>query len=230
MSRKNVILMIVEGPSDEMALGVPMKAVFQNNKFMVYVVHGDITSERDSHPDNIVAKVGNRVKQFLKIQKFKHEDMERIIHIMDTDGVYIPEANIVYSENVEKVIYKSEGIYTSNVDGIIRRNKHKKANVARLAGEKSVMDIPYAAYYMSANLDHVLYDQQNSSDKEKQQNAAKFAIKYKNDAAGFVKFMRESDFAVVTDYKSSWKYIAEGLNSVNRHTNLGLALSVNGES
>ena len=31
--------------------------------------------------------------------------------------------------------------------------------------------MPYRAYYMSANLDHVLYDKLNSSDKDKENDA-----------------------------------------------------------
>ena len=75
---------------------------------------------------------------------------------------------------------------------------------------------------MSCNLDHVLYNKQNSSDEEKENDSYAFAKRYKNDVPGFLKFISESSFSVGEDYLSSWKYIQQENHSLERHTNLGL--------
>lgn len=77
---------------------------------------------------------------------------------------------------------------------------------------------------MSCNLDHVLHNKRNSTDDEKETDAYIFAKKYKNDIEGFVKFICESDFSVSGDYKESWVYIENGLNSIDRYTNLGICI------
>lgn len=75
---------------------------------------------------------------------------------------------------------------------------------------------------MSCNLDHVLYNKLNTSDKEKEQNAFVFAKKYKDNIKGFLNYISQSDFSVVTEYKDSWLYIKQDVNSLQRHTNLGI--------
>ena len=44
--------------------------------------------------------------------------------------------------------------------------------------------------------------------------------KYRNDIPRFLKYIKESDFAVGPDYKETWEYITEKLHSLERHTNL----------
>ena len=43
MTEKKVVIFIVEGPSDEAALGTIMKEYFASNEVQFVVVHGDIT-------------------------------------------------------------------------------------------------------------------------------------------------------------------------------------------
>lgn len=78
---------------------------------------------------------------------------------------------------------------------------------------------------MSCNLDHVLYNKQNSSDEEKEKDALAFAKRYRQDVEGFVKFIAESDFSVSSNYVESWNYIKQDVHSLERHTNLGLCLT-----
>lgn len=65
----------------------------------------------------------------------------------------------------------------------------------------------------------------NSSDKEKEENAYKFAEKYKNDIPGFLRFISYSDFSRIEDYKESWNFIKEGVHSLERFTNFGLCFT-----
>ena len=143
---------------------------------------------------------------------------------MDTDGAYIPNENIILDSVHNKIFYESDGIHTPDQQGIIDRNKQKTDNLYRLRGTGQIWNVPYRIYYMSCNLDHVLHNKRNSTDDEKETDAYIFAKKYKNDIEGFVKFICESDFSVSGDYKESWVYIENGLNSIDRYTNLGICI------
>lgn len=46
MSEKKVIVVIVEGPSDENAIGSILKEYFSSEEVQFAVVHGDITSDK----------------------------------------------------------------------------------------------------------------------------------------------------------------------------------------
>ena len=78
---------------------------------------------------------------------------------------------------------------------------------------------------MSCNLDHVLHNKQMSSDKEKSDDAFRFAQKYKDNLPGFIDFISNSSFSVQKSYKESWEFIKEGTNSLNRYTNLAICFS-----
>lgn len=222
MAKKKVVFVIVEGPSDEEALGVLLSKIYDKNSVFVYIMHGDITTRAGVNPANIVSKIGNDVKRYAKQNHYKQSDFREIIHIVDTDGAYVSNAAIVEDRDAIKPVYSTTEIHTSNPAGIVNRNEIKRENLDRLRSTYQIWKLPYRVYYMSCNLDHVLYGKLNSSDEEKENDSFRFAKKYRNDIPGFLEYITESDFAVGTDYKKSWNYIAEELHSLERHTNLGL--------
>lgn len=59
-------------------------------------------------------------------------------------------------------------------------------------------------------------------DETKNKNAFRFATKYKDDFDGFVEYISGPTLAVAGDYKETWEYIRQDLNSLRRHTNLNL--------
>ena len=58
MREKKVIAVIVEGPSDENAIGGILKEYFSSEEVQFAVVHGDITSDYDTKVENIVSRIG----------------------------------------------------------------------------------------------------------------------------------------------------------------------------
>jgi hypothetical protein len=224
LARKKIVLVIVEGPSDDVALGTALSKVYDKDAIYVHIMHGDITTKRGVKSQNIVAKIGNDVTDYAKSQHYKASDFKQIIHIVDMDGAYIPDDNIVEKENCLDVQYESDGIYTNNKAGIVIRNQQKRDNLYRLRSCGTIWSIPYRIYYMSCNLDHVLYKKQNSTDEDKENDAYAFAKKYKDKVEEFEEFICESSFSVIGDYKESWEYIEKDLNSVNRHTNLCICI------
>lgn len=82
MTRKKILLVIVEGPSDETALGYALSQVYDREQVYIQVVHGDITTKDRVSASNIVTMVGNEVKKFLDNNPFKASDFKGIIHIV----------------------------------------------------------------------------------------------------------------------------------------------------
>lgn len=228
MKRKKVVLVIVEGPSDEEALGPVLNNYFDKDRVYVHTHHGDITTEKGNKCSNIISKVNECVKQCMRQYPFKRSDFKRIIHVVDMDGAFIPDNAIVEDKDAYKPIYTEEIIRTNHPEGIVKRNAQKRENINRLIPTSIIGNIPYQIYYMSSNLDHVLYNKLNSTDVEKESDANDFAIKYKDDLIGFKSFIQESDFSVNQDFMDSWNYIKQGNHSLERHTNFGLCLENDG--
>ena len=225
MARRKIIFVIVEGPSDEEALGVLFSKIYDKNSVYVHIMHGDITTQAGVTPDKIVSKIGNCVRQYATQNHYCPSDFKEIIHIVDTDGAYAPDSVIVEDLGALKPVYTVTEIHSNNPKSIIYRNQKKRKNIDRLKSTEQIWKLPYRIYYMSCNLDHALYGKLNSTDEEKEKDAYEFAKKYRNDISGFLKFIKESDFAVITNYKDSWKFIAEETHSLERHTNLGICFS-----
>ena len=228
MKRKKVVLVIVGGPSDEEALGPVLNNYFDKDRVYVHTHHGDITTEKGNKCSNIISKVNECVKQCMRQYPFKRSDFKRIIHVVDMDGAFIPDNAIVEDKDAYKPIYTEEVIRTNHPEGIVKRNAQKRENINRLIPTSIIGNIPYQIYYMSSNLDHVLYNKLNSTDVEKESDANDFAIKYKDDLIGFKSFIQESDFSVNQDFMGSWNYIKQGNHSLERHTNFGLCLENDG--
>lgn len=231
MTRKKIIFVIVEGPSDETALGAILQNIFDINQVHIEVVHGDITTQNGVMPHNILSKIGDMVAEYIKQNRYlKKSDFERIIHIVDMDGAYIPNENIIEDADLEKTSYSLENITTNNKSHIVERNKQKTANINKICscheiGKKET--IPYKVFYMSCNLDHVLYDKINSTDTEKKLDSRKFAKQYKENIHEFLSFISQSDFSVKMPYKESWDFIKRDLHSLERHTNFGICFEKN---
>lgn len=227
MARKRIVFIIVEGPSDDEALALMLEKLYDKNKVYVYITHGDITTAPGVNSSNILSKVSKAVDSYAKSTHLSKANFQEIVHILDMDGAYIPGSAVKDDPSAKKTIYSLSEIITSNVAGVLTRNKTKAECIDRLSAVKTLWGIPYQAYYMSCNLDHVLYNKQNSSDEEKEKDSLAFAKKYKNNFCGFVKFICESEFSVDGSYIESWAFIKQDLHSLERHTNLGICFMNN---
>lgn len=221
MARKKIVFVIVEGPSDEEALGLFFNRIYDKNTVHVHIVHGDLTTMSGS----IKNRIADAVRTYANSTHLKKLNFQEIIHIIDMDGAYIPDSAVVEDESASKPVYNVTEIRTCNPDGIKERNEQKRKNIDAISSLPSVWGgVPYQAYYMSCNLDHVLYNKLNCTDQEKEDNAFAFAKKYKNDVQGFVTYLTDSEFSVSGSYLDTWAFIKEGMHSLERYTNLGICL------
>ncbi len=226
MARKKIVLVIVEGPSDDSALGVILNRLFDKNKVHIEIMYGDITTDMNIDPVDIAKALGEVVKRYADSMHFKQLHFQQVIHLIDMDGAYIPDDCVIENQDAEKPVYTLTNIQTAKRDLLLRRNKHKQSKIERICGMQKVWgSIPYRAYYMSSNLDHVLYGKLNSSDEDKENDAYAFAKKYKDDIDGFLKYISDSDFSRMEGYKESWAFIKKECHSLERYTNLGLCFA-----
>lgn len=223
--RRKVILLIVEGPSDQMALGSVLTRLFDPTMILIKVYHGDITSAIENNPGNIVGKVQAVVRSVAEEGRLRQSDFLKIIQITDTDGTFIPDESVIYDRQHLNPFYTKETIQCLKKDEIIERNHRKQANLIRLSQRKVIWKIPYEIYYMSCNLDHVLYNIVNSTDDEKEKHSYEFAMKYRENPDQFLKLINSDGMCPGRSYVESWEKIRENIESLQRHTNLGLCFS-----
>jgi len=224
LARKKIVLVIVEGASDETALGVALSKIYDNALVHIHIMHGDITTRTGINSENIIAKLGKDITSYAKSQHYTAQNFKQIIHIVDTDATYIPDEQIIEDYSCKEVLYEDDGIHTRDVPRIIARNSQKRENILRLRSCNKIWNIPYRVYYMSCNFDHVLHDKRNSTDEEKEQDSYAFARNYKNNINDFIRFLCDSDFSVNKDFKDSWEHIEKGMNSIRRYTNFSICI------
>jgi hypothetical protein len=219
MTRKTVIF-IVEGNTDKTALENIFRKIYRHKNINVEVTHGDITSDTDIEDKDLEEVIFSLVKKYMNENKLRKSDIWQIVQIFDTDGTYVPESAIVHG-NTKEFFYTESTISCKNRQKIIDRNKMKSRRMEYLLQEDNINDIPYKCYFMSSNLDHALYDEQNLTDDEKREYADQFYDLFAKKPEVFIEFLnRYVVNGVPNSYLASWRYIKEDLNSLNRHTNL----------
>lgn len=217
-----MIVFIVEGASDEAALGSVMKEYFSGDEVQFVVVHGDITLKDYVSADNIIIKINEQIESVKNKYRYCQEDFIRIIHIVDTDGVYIADTDVKEADE-ETVRYFEDYIETKNVNAVRKRNRQKGDILFKLRKTGKIKGIPYKIYFNSCNLEHVLYGKlKDFSDDEKQILSDDFADRYDGKVNEFIEFLSDSVIAVKGTYQKTWDYIEKERNSLKRHTNMHL--------
>lgn len=64
MTKRKIVFVIVEGPSDDEALGVLFSKIYDKDSVYVHIVHGDITSQLSEPSSNIVNKIASCVRKY----------------------------------------------------------------------------------------------------------------------------------------------------------------------
>ena len=219
---KKVILFLVEGASDLTSLEF-IDNINTNETIKFQITSGDVTSKLNITPQNCREEINKILLSFLERSKLRKTDIIKIIHILDIDGVYIPEINIIEDKNIKKFLYTINGIVAPSKENVQKRNESKKQIVEKLLVTSKINSIPYEMYYMSCNLEHVLHDKlEDISEDEKKELANKFADRFYEKEIEFIDFINNKEFKVLGDYKTTWNFIKEGLNSVNRYSNFWL--------
>lgn len=230
MAEKKIVLFIVEGKNDkkeiESILHTPyFEGFLKNYKPYFQLVENDITADKNSTESNIQDKVSKVVRDFRKkgvpFSNIKVSEIDRVVHIVDMDGAFIPRNCIQFAE-VGRFVYEEECLKTNNPDVAYGRNR-KKANILRVLNTIDKIDnIIYEIYYVSCNMDHMLFGRINISAMEKASLANEFVKECNSNPHIIFETVFAAPIGSNLTYAESWKDIQVGTNSLNRHTNINL--------
>lgn len=224
MLKKKIIVVIVEGPTDQTSLQYMLSKLYDGRRFHFAVVHGDITSDRGTNLGNVLVRIGNIVEKARLEGNFKKGDIHEVVHIVDMDGAYVPDSAVIEDPEHIRPFYTESEIRTANRYGILQRNSRKSLILDKISSIHTLRGYMYNVYFMSADLDHVLHGKRNCTDREKEENSLAFYRRCRRDIDEVTAFFRSEGISVGEDYPRSWKFIAEDLNSLRRHSNFNILL------
>ena len=230
MAARKVLLFIVEGQSDAAALEGVLSKLLSNEKIRFHVVGADITTKQRRGSISVKTLVNDLVKKFMTSYRLQAQDLLQVVHLMDTDGAFVPESAILEDSTVAGFVYTTTTITAPSEDDVKKRNATKSSNMLLLAHMGTTYKkIPYEAYYCSRNLEHVLYDiEKDCSTWEKLKLSDQFDDQYRDSPADFLSFISTVPPAVPAgEYGESWDYISKPgeLRSLERGCNLHILLN-----
>lgn len=114
-------MFIVEGITEQICLGYILDQLLSNQLIQFQLTNGDLTSKFGNNSSNIAAKIGEVVNQF-RGRIFKPSDFLEVVHLIDTDGAFIPDDRIMQAE-YEKSFYTDINILSNKTEDIQKRNR-----------------------------------------------------------------------------------------------------------
>lgn len=225
---KKLMLFIVEGETDMISLESTLARIFNNDEVEFEVMHGDITSRDEDTSCNIAQVLSQRVEDYLKLYYIKKSEVKMIVHIVDTDGAFIPP-NKVESGTNDRIKYMENRIITRHPQQIIMRNYEKNQAIRNLVMTKKISNIPYRVFFFSRNLEHVLHNNANNvATRDKCRLAYQFSNYYSQHPQEFIDFICNEEVAVREGYEGSWAFIFSRCNSLKRYTNFNVLFEMKG--
>ena len=220
---KKVILFIVEGITDKTALGTVLDAILSNEKIHFAITEGDITTKDDVNASNVIRRINEIVKYTQERYHFKASDLLEIVHLIDTDGAFIPDTAVINNAEAMHIQYTLQNIQTDDIEKIVERNQKKLGLVKLLRSKTEINKKPYKMFYFSRNQEHVLHNEAKElTASEKNALADQFDDLYGDAPEAFLEFIKSKDFAVSGDYAETWKFIEDGIHSLERWSNFHL--------
>ena len=230
-----VVLLIVEGETDERTLGLALKRAYRKKDIRFFVCHSDMTTETGNTYTDVKNEIIACIRRFLSTVPFlKPHDIAAVVQLTDTDGVYIPEDCVIEGKNDQNV-YELDHILAHVRQNILERNKQKSSILTSLSKRRTITyhecasdeelgdeaRYLYRIYYMSCNLEHVLHDKLNQTQEEKGLLADSFEKQCSQNPEHLEEILFHPAVHNSTSYEESWQYITKGSNSLKRKSNFG---------
>jgi|GEM_PF-494723 hypothetical protein len=237
---KRVIVVLVEGPTDKVALRGNLDHLVTDKTVEFEPTDGDMTTN-----ENLIATadlnevIVQDVKRLVTKQNdFTFDDILEVVHLIDTDGLYLPPDRVCQkklpegtsaTEENKHPIYNDDSIEALDVFSERTTLKNKRFAVRDLLEKKTVdfgrgVQKPYSIFYNSCNLEHALHNQRNVSWTQKRVLAKNFARDYYQNNEKFISLFGQLNKAATWDFKESWAYLKDGYHSLERGSNFILYL------
>lgn len=96
---KKIILLLVEGPTDEDTLALIYSRIVKEHDIRFDVLHTDITADENMTVKYIKNRIKKEIDSYLKKNPFiKKSDILKVVQIIDTDGAFIPSESVKQSK------------------------------------------------------------------------------------------------------------------------------------
>lgn len=227
MDRK-CILFVVEGKNDKTEVEAILHLPRFNNlrdKYKIFVVSADtdITTAgtKKQKNKNAISALNTISSKFYQKERLKEGDFQEIVQIVDLDGCFIPEENIIRGD-FSDFEYTDDTIVTSNVDGAIGRNRKKCDRIFELIDREKIGKVYYSIYYVSCNMDHLLFNSRYLSPLSKGTKALEFACECDKNPNYIDDIIFNNEIGVEGSYWDSWDFIQNDCESLQRHTNINI--------
>ncbi len=228
---KKFILFVVEGKNDqkeiEAIIHLPYySALLDRFEPRFLIINGDITADVQTNSKKILERLNKLVLDFRRngdaFSNIKVQDIQRVIHIVDMDGAFIPEDNIKKG-TIEFYQYTEDAMLVPNVQAAVGRNRKKAEVLRKLINTTQIGNIPYQIYFVSCNMDHFLFDDRMSDQNRKRTNAWKFQNICQVNPRQIERIL-SNELYISREYYESWELIQRGTQSLQRKTNINLFL------
>ena len=197
-------------------------------EFAIIPQNKDITADKHYSEKNIQKHLNDVVLDFRRnganygyYNNIRVDDIQEVIHIVDLDGTFIPNSHIVRG-GTSDFYYEATQITTLNVDGAIGRNRKKASIIRKLLSVEKVSNISFSIYYVSRDMDHVLFNKPNASREEKKNDETKFKIQCDESPEILNLSLFAKGIMAEGTYEDSWAYVEQNCNSLSRHSNINL--------
>jgi hypothetical protein len=224
----------VEGITDEMIFQEYFDKIIDSHKFFVKVMNGDVFTR--NMEDNLMPKelVGEVMKQVRLQTKFQTSDLALVAHLIDTDGIFIPESDYAVSsthgsfdgKTYQYDLLNGQVIVNSkdNLDKLRTIWDYKRGKVVSLRKGITYTSskVPYLLYFNSLNLEHVTHGNILSS-SEKEKSAIEFIEALGGDFSKFEAFFKEK--AYDGDYEQAWDDVISSIDWTSPKSNVYFLIS-----
>lgn len=208
----NIILFIVEGPTDKDALipYIEQELLSLKLKTTVQIMHGDILTEYETgkrqykvRPDNVRQELIDSITAYFstpskKSEQIKLKDITKIYYITDTD--------YCFTQDFTHSINKKKCLQTMFYFDVIELTKK--------------VSIPFKMIFFAKHLEHILINEaEEHSDKEKEKIAIEFGERSLLEEEFFVNTFKNENIKSWETYKKSYTgiktYVGRACNMNN---------------
>ena len=156
-------------------------------------------------------------------------DIDRIVHIVDLDGAFVPD-DCIRQGTGRGFVYGEDYIATRKPESVAARNREKAASLRDLVECRELTykrrRVPYGVYFLSRNLEHALYGlTRDCTNREKRLLSTAFDRKIGQHPQAFARLLRSDAVRVPgDDLDATWEYVQQGTRSLECGSNLFLVL------
>ena len=209
-------LLVCEGPFDELIFSI-LKEVFDESLFEIKPLCRCCVDTPDlkNNAESLVGEILSKEKGY------KREDFDEICFLIDSDGIYVSDDQIIENEGLSSTKYKSSSIECPDKKSIVTRNNIRKANISDLLSGRN-----YWIFYNSRNLEHAFDSSLSGSlrDSTKKRFALDTMTIYSEDIEAFIRKLKSMNKSNTSNIFKSWDYIKAGCNSLSSTSNMFIFL------